>query len=93
VPANVPVAEAPVGKASTVAPARRPADLADHLRESRPADLSDYTSGTIPGMRRPVDEPPAPAPARRPATLADHLSARTASEETTRDLRDHATHD
>ncbi|GIM96768.1 MMPL family transporter [Paractinoplanes toevensis] len=35
---------------------RRPADLADHLRESRPADLSDYTSGRVPRMRRPADE-------------------------------------
>ncbi|MFD0524159.1 MMPL family transporter [Paractinoplanes durhamensis] len=38
---------------------RRPADLADHLRESRPADLSDYTEGRIPRMRRPLDGPPA----------------------------------
>ena len=70
------------------APTRRPADLADHLRESRPADLSDYTSGRIPRMRRPVEEPP-PA-VRRPVTLADHLSARGSAEESTHDLRDHA---
>jgi RND superfamily putative drug exporter len=70
-------------------PSRRPADLADHLRESRPADLSDYTSGKVPRMRRsPEGEAPA---ARRPATLADHLSRRSPSEEATRDLRDHAT--
>ncbi|GIF22406.1 RND superfamily putative drug exporter [Actinoplanes tereljensis] len=41
---------------------RRPADLADHLRESRPADLSDYTAGRVPRMRRPVDETPPAAP-------------------------------
>jgi hypothetical protein len=80
----------PVGKAANAGPAggRRPADLADHLRESRPADLSDYTSGKIPRMRRPVEE--TPPPVRRPATLADHLSARGPGEEATRDLRDHA---
>ena len=78
----------PAVPAPAPAPARRPADLADHLRESRPADLSDYTSGRIPRMRRPVEEPP-PA-VRRPVTLADHLSARGSAEESTHDLRDHA---
>jgi RND superfamily putative drug exporter len=68
---------------------RRPADLADHLRESRPADLSDYTSGRIPRMRRPAEDKPKAT--RRPATLADHLSSRKHSEESTHDLRDHAT--
>ncbi|WP_433290686.1 MMPL family transporter [Actinoplanes sp. CA-030573] len=91
------------------APSRRPADLADHLRESRPADLSDYTAGKVPRMRRPA-EPPAPV-SRRPATLADHLSTRKPSSPTpasagpgtpaspptagddTHDLRDHARRD
>jgi RND superfamily putative drug exporter len=59
--------------------ARRPADLADHLRESRPADLSDYTAGRIPRMRRPAEDKSKAA--RRPATLADHLSNRKAAEE------------
>jgi hypothetical protein len=83
-----PVAGVPGGGAMAEA-ARRPADLADHLRESRPADLSDYTAGRIPRMRRPAEEKPE-AP-RRPATLADHLSSRNSSEESTHDLRDHAT--
>ncbi len=75
-------------------PVRRPADLADHLRESRPADLSQYTASPprIPRMRRPDDAEPASS-VRRPATLADHLSAwqPVADEDAgvTRDLRDH----
>jgi uncharacterized membrane protein YdfJ with MMPL/SSD domain len=40
---------------------RRPADLRDHLRATRPADLGQYTHNQKP-------EPP-----RRPATLADHI--------------------
>ncbi|WP_312034556.1 MMPL family transporter [Actinoplanes sp. TBRC 11911] len=39
----------------------RPADLRDHLRATRPADLGQYTHNQKP-------EPP-----RRPATLADHI--------------------
>jgi RND superfamily putative drug exporter len=62
-------------------PARRPADLADHLRESRPADLSQYTAAPrIPRTRPPADDD-RPGPPRRPATLADHLSARQAPED------------
>jgi RND superfamily putative drug exporter len=41
---------------------RRPADLRDHLRATRPADLAQYTHN---------QKPEAP---RRPATLADHIS-------------------
>ncbi|MEU4242731.1 MMPL family transporter [Actinoplanes sp. NPDC026619] len=50
---------------------RRPADLADHLRESRPADLSDYTAGRIPRTRRPADDDPSglPAPTGEPAAV------------------------
>ncbi|MCU7722655.1 MMPL family transporter [Actinoplanes sp. KI2] len=67
----------------------RPADLADHLRESRPADLDDYTTGRTPRRRRPGEE--TLRTARRPATLADHLSSRKPADESTADLRDHAT--
>jgi hypothetical protein len=41
---------------------RRPADLRDHLRATRPADLAQYTHNQKPEA------------ARRPATLADHIS-------------------
>jgi len=62
---------------------RRPADLRDHLRETRPADLAQYSSKA----RTPVEAPRRPAslgdlmPARRPATLADHLGESRRTEE------------
>jgi uncharacterized membrane protein YdfJ with MMPL/SSD domain len=63
---------APHDEASAQVP--RPADLADHMRENRTTDLSQYRSAPrLPQMREPADDQPPPP--RRPATLAD-LSAR-----------------
>jgi hypothetical protein len=64
---------------------QRPADLRDHLRETRPADLAQYSSKAKPpaeAPRRPASLSDLP-PARRPATLADHLGESRRTEEGT----------
>ena len=60
----------------------RPADLRDHLRETRPADLAQYSRGrdTAEAPRRPASLGDLP-PARRPATLADHVAPSRRTEE------------
>ncbi|XVU22058.1 MMPL family transporter [Actinoplanes sp. CA-054009] len=79
----------PAPRALPPGPVRRPADLGDHLRETRPADLAQY-SRTRPKPAAPDDAPNAGRrpeslaevkPARRPASLADQVPARPRPDE------------